>query len=615
MIKKAVLALFYSSLIVVQSCSFLAEHNNVAPEGISSAENPNTAEGFSFGAEGSSSDAEGSETVLNAGETVIKAPKRYQPFSTDTLYSLIVAELAAGRQQYDVTLANYVREARSTGDVGVIARATRLAEYFRSHNETLEMGQLWLEQAPDNIEANSIVATTYIAQRKPLQALNYAEKILSLIDNNDNNANKLAAITETIVNYSREIDTLTRQTLIQRYHALGDTYPDYPSIKVGLSRLYEAQQDTATAYSIIQQVLATHSNYLPAAMQEIHLLQASEQTELAIEKMKDHLDKYPDNYRLRLLYARLLIQTDIQAAYEEFSRLSAASPKHLDIKFSKALIASELKKTEEAKQLFIELLSAGYRPNTVHYYLGSLAEQNKQNDDALNHYLSVKAGSTEYIISHSRAAQIMAHKGKLKQAQLHLSEIRATSPNHKPELYNIEADILESLDKIEPALAILTQAVNNFPDNINLRYSRSNLYEKTDQLLLMESDLRHILSLEPENAAALNALGYFLTTRTERHQEALDLIESALSIKPDDPAIIDSMGWALFNLGRTEEAIEYLRKAFELFPDPEVAAHLGEALWVNGNKQEARSIWTTNLKDNPNDSRILETMERLKASP
>jgi tetratricopeptide (TPR) repeat protein len=129
----------------------------------------------------------------------------------------------------------------------------------------------------------------------------------------------------------------------------------------------------------------------------------------------------------------------------------------------------------------------------------------------------------------------------------------------------------------------------------------------------MEDDLRHALDLEPQNPAILNALGYFLTIRTERFQEALDLIQKALDIRPEDAAILDSMGWILFKLGRVEEAIPYLRKAFEKFPDPEVAAHLGEALWVSGQQQEALKIWNTTLSKNTDDSIIPDTMRRLNA--
>jgi tetratricopeptide (TPR) repeat protein len=541
-------------------------------------------------------------------------PQRYGSFTTDTLYSLLVAELASTRQIYDLTLQNYIHEARSTEDLGVIARATRLAQYFRAHDDALEMGTDWLAQAPNDIEANAIVATSYINKREPLKALDYAEKILSLINPEDEQANRRAALTETIANYSRDLDTLTRERLIQRYRLLITQYPQYPAIKVGLSVLYTAAKDTAQAYELVKEALAQENQYLPAIMQEIRLLQTSQQTDLAIQKLKAYLkDGQSENYRLRLLYARLLTQTDIEAAYEEFVYLSEQSPTHLDIKFSRALVALELKKREEAQRLLLELLAVQYRPNTIHFYLGNLDEVDKRYEQAIKHYLSITAGE-DYIAGHSRAARIMAIQGDIEAAQSHFTQLRSQSPHQRPQLYNAEAEVLEGLEKIDAAILILDQGVNEFPDNVDLRYTRSSLYEKNNQLTLMESDLRHILSLEPENAAALNALGYFLTNRTHRHYEALELIQQAIAIRPDDPAIIDSLGWALFNLGRTEEAIEYLRKAYELFPDPEVAAHLGEALWVNGKKQEAHSIWTNNLKENPNDSRIIDTMQRLNVN-
>ena len=541
-------------------------------------------------------------------------PERYGRFTPETLYSLLVAELAATRKQYDLTLENYLYEARSTEDLGLIQRTARLAQYFRNQKYALEMGESWLSLEPNNLEANAIVANAYIEFRQPLKALDYAEVILAALKPEEKSANRSAAITETIANYSHEADTLTRQALIERYEALRQGYPQYLSITVGLSTLYAAQKDTAKAYNLIEEVLAQDESYLPAIVQQVRLLQASQQNTKAIDILKAHLEKQPENYRLRLLYARLLTQSDIHLAYAEFVKLSEQSPQHLDIQFSRALIALELKKRDEAKELLQKLLDLNYRPNTIHFYLGNLAELDKKTEQALEHYFAITGGE-DYFSAHSRVARIMATQGNIEYAQQHFAKLRQESPNRKPDLFVIEAEVLQMLGYIDPALNILTQGVDEFPDNIDLRYNRSSLYEQTNQLALMESDLRHILTLEPENAAALNALGYFLTNRTERHEEALALIAQALQLKPDDPAIIDSMGWALFNLGRTDEAIQYLRKAFELFPDPEVAAHLGEALWVNGNKQEARSIWNKNLEENPNDSRILDTMERLKATP
>lgn len=545
-----------------------------------------------------------------AGSTPME-PTSYSNFSIDTLYSLMVAEIAASRKQYDITLNNYISEAKATGDLGVISRATRLAQYFRKHNLTLEMGKAWLDLEPENLEANALVATAYIEQRQPLKALNHAEVILKLINPNSKTANRSAAITETIANFSTDTDTLTLQTLITRFQQLSQQYPKYPSILVGLSTLYESQKDTAKAYQVIKEALNLDDRYMPALMQEVRLLQSSDQVDLALEKLKAHLTDQPDDYRIRLLYARLLTQSDINAAYTEFTILSEQSPKHLDIKFSRALVALELQKRAIAEQLFKELLAVNYRPNTMHFYLGNLAELSEDLNSAVKNYLAIDGGD-DYFAAHSRAARIMAQQGSMDRARNHFKQLRQESPDRRPRLYMAEAEVMEALGKLDLALETLTEAASFYPDNTDIRYNRSSLYEQNDQLALMESDLRHILTLEPDNSAALNALGYFLTTRTTRYSEALELIKKAINLKPDDPAILDSMGWVLFKLGRTDEAINYLRKAFELFPDPEVAAHLGEALWVKGNKQEARSIWDNNLKEHPNDSRILDTMERLK---
>ncbi|MFT7223498.1 MAG: tetratricopeptide (TPR) repeat protein [Cellvibrionaceae bacterium] len=542
------------------------------------------------------------------------APIVYGAFTEKSLYSLLVAELAVSRQQYDLALNNYIEEAKATGDVGIIARAARLAQYFRRDRQALEMGKLWVDRAPENIEANILMATAHIQLRQPLDALNYAETILASPGPDQDRNVHSTAITETIANFSRNADGLTLQALVERYRQLTQRYPSDLSTRVGLSILYESQGNTSTAYEIIEQVLLEDGQYMPALMQEVRLLQASQQTDLAIDKLKAQLGKRPNDLRLRLLYARLLTQTDINAAYEEFTRLSAQSPRHLDIKFSRALIALELEKWQVAERLLTELLQVPYRQNAVRFYLGNLAEATEDLDGALRYYFAIIDGEN-YTTGHSLAARILAKQGRIADAQIHFKRLRQQSPERRPELYITEAEILQTLGYLDLALMALDRGVTEYPDNIDLRYVRSGFYEQMDKLQLMESDLRHILALEPENATALNALGYFLTNRTQRYEEALQLITMALELQPDNAAIMDSMGWVLFKLGRNGEAIDYLRRALEQFPDPEIAAHLGEALWVNGDKQDARAIWSDNLKENPEDRQILDTMRRLRATP
>jgi len=139
--------------------------------------------------------------------------------------------------------------------------------------------------------------------------------------------------------------------------------------------------------------------------------------------------------------------------------------------------------------------------------------------------------------------------------------------------------------------------------------------EKLNNLQQLEADLRRMLEIRPNDATALNALGYTLTDRTDRHQEAFGYISAALEQRPEDPAIIDSMGWVLYRLGRPDEALPYLQRAYEAYPDPEIASHLGEVLWVLGQKKEARRIWQDTLKAHPDNDIIKETVNRLTGQP
>jgi Flp pilus assembly protein TadD len=137
------------------------------------------------------------------------------------------------------------------------------------------------------------------------------------------------------------------------------------------------------------------------------------------------------------------------------------------------------------------------------------------------------------------------------------------------------------------------------------------LAEQQDNLLLMEKDLRLVLAADPNNAAALNALGYTLADRTTRYAEALELVLRAMALQPNEPAILDSMGWVLFRTGRYAESVQYLSRAYGSFPDPEVAAHLGEALWVNGDKDGAMAVWQGALLRDPGHPILLDTLDRL----
>jgi tetratricopeptide (TPR) repeat protein len=546
---------------------------------------------------------------------IITPPIEYRPFPTDTLYSLLVAEVAATRQNFGLTLEHYIEQAHATNDQAVITRASRIAQFFRDHPNSLAMGQLWLAQEPNNIEALTLVANAHVELNDPLLALDYTERLLqqlSLISNPDSQRDG-GAFTETIANYSKRSSKDTITNLISRFKILAAQYPHLSGIKVGLSILHQTNGEMNAAFTWVKNALAQTPERTSAIVQEIFLLQQDKQTPLAITKLKAQLEKDPSNSRLRLVYARLLTETNIAEAYKQFTQLSEQSPKQLDFKFSRAILGAELNKADEAKPLFLELLKANHQPDTVLFYLGHIEESQDNLPAAQQHYLSVTKGDN-YLPAQNRAARILIVQGEISQAQQLFTDLRNKLPDIKERAYVTESNLLVRNKSDDAALPLLNTAIKEFPDNSDLRYNRSTIYERQGQLALMESDFRHVLTLDPDNVYALNGLGYFLAIRTERYDEAYQLITRALALKPGDAAILDSMGWISFKMGRIDEAITHLQKAFSLYPDPEVAAHLGEALWAKGKHQEAKTIWKSNLHANPDAPEILETLKRLGVS-
>jgi len=529
------------------------------------------------------------------------------PFSPEALYSLLVAEMAGARRQYDITLGNYIQQAHKTKDIGVIARAARIAQFLKSHQPALDAGLLWLSLEPDNREANLIVANELLELGRLSNALTHAQKIISDGEN---------PIFEAIANRSAKANNTTTEQLLKRYSALNARHPQVLSIGVGLSLLQAQAKQPEQAMATINNTLKTNPDYIAAVIQQARLLHQDNQTALALSKLRIKVDKFPNDNRLRLMYARLLTSTDLHVAYEQFDRLAQSTPGQPDILFSKALIAIELKRFDDAQGILQQLADTHYRTDIVGFYLGHIAEQKNNPEKALEYYLAVqpsndKVQNQDYISAHSRAARIMATQGRLEDSRKHFAQLREKTPDREALLYGAEANMLESLNHREQALALLTTAIDKYPDNVQLLYNRAILYEQADHVIPMEKDLQRILSLDAENASALNALGYFLTSRTSRYDEALSLIKRALAVRPNDPAILDSMGWALYKLGQYEQAIEYLQQALNTLPDGEIAAHLGEVLWVSGKQSAAQQIWRDALKRNANDKRITETMERL----
>lgn len=536
-----------------------------------------------------------------ADEEAVEHPVR--AFPTETLYDLLVAELAGMDNNLPLALSNYLTQARATRDPRIVARAARVAAYAENHPALLEMSLLWSDIEPDNLDARSVATLSLGREGRLTEALKHAEFVLKQGDQ------------EPIMGLTVSAGGSTpaqRQTLLDAYTDLRSRLPRDETVLLTYAMLLRQQGQFLTALATVDELLEQAPAKESAIMLKAQLLHQLGKKQEATKFLGTVLDGLADSKRLRLQYARFLAEDDLLGAYQQLNTLIAQYPHDAELAYTLALVCRGLNKNEEARELYTQLSKNPNMASAAHYELGQLAEEENNGDAVLLHYRAVRNGP-KFLPAVVKLGRFMADNGQLSSAQLYMGQLRLEYPHYSAQLYQIESELLVENQLIGDARLILSEALDHFPNNISLLYSRSILSERENDFASSEQDLRAILAQDANNSMALNALGYTLTLHTDRYEEARQLILRALELNPGDPAIIDSLGWVLFQLGEYDTAIIHLREALEKMPDPEIAAHLGEALWANDQREEALQIWQQILEQHPDNPIILETMQRLQA--
>ncbi len=528
-----------------------------------------------------------------------------RPFPDDSFHELLVAEFAVRRNRYDLALGNYLQQAHRTRDAGVTSRATRLAQFLRADKATLDAAQLWVELEPDNLEAQYTLATMLAKNGRIMAALDH----MTIVLEGGGHTNFPAVIASAL-----NLDIGLRQQSEERIDQLLAKHKDNTQLMTSKALLLQQREQPEQALAMIRQVLAFDEKDLHAVVVEARLLQQLERNEEAFTRLEKVVQQHPNNRRLRLQYARMLMNKDINLAREQFEVLLSQTPTDADLLLSLGIISQETDLLDDAEVYFKRLLETGKRTSQAHYYLGQVAEKREQWQQAIQHYQNVPLGS-DFISAINRITQLYQREGMIETARSYLQNLRLQHPQHSIRLYLFEANLLLSSKQYEQGQQLLTEALLIHPKQANLLWTRSMFSEKLDNIELMTSDLEEVIAQDPDNAVALNALGYTLADRAIRLDEAYVMIKRALELKPKDPAILDSLGWVQYRRGNMLEAISLLQQAFEAFPDHEVAAHYGEILWIMGQKEQAMEVWTKGLLNNPNSPIINETMQRLNVMP
>ena len=555
--------------------------------------------------------AEAEVSAVNASIAESKVPKRPRPsdypvapFPKDALYQLLVAEVAGYRGEYSTALEKYVDMALKTRDAGVAQRAAMLAVYLKRYEEALTTSKIWVEQEPDSIEARRYLSEQLLRIGDMEQAIVHMEAIKNL--------GGLANF-ESFAYSAANMDDKGREVLLEAMSRMLAEYPGDEQLMFSKAVLLEQSGQLEEALQLANQLLVSKKD-INVIVLKVNALKDLLRTDEALIFLESTLEELADKRRLRLIYARMLFEAErLVDAEKQYEQVHQQAPNDSDILFALALISMEQGKDESAKGYLNQMIRFNRRANEAHYYLGSIADKNDKIPQAISEYKMVGPGR-EYLAAQVRIAALLADQDRLDDARAHLENQRANNPDRYNRLVMIEGQLLSERGHEAEFFELLEMVIQKQPENVELLYFRAMTGQSLGRLDVLEQDLLRVIEIDPGNADAMNALGYTLADQTDRHDEALVLIERALEIKPNEAAFIDSLGWVQYRLENYKDAVTNLRKALSLFDNDEVAAHLGEVLWVSGEQQEARNVWQKALDARP-DSDILKRVIKRFVAP
>lgn len=528
-------------------------------------------------------------------------PTVYGQFSQDTLFDLLTAEIAGQRDRFDIALDNYLKQARSTRDPGITERAVRVAEFLGNEQAANEMTALWVEIAPQDPEALRSAAIHLARAGQHEQAMSMMQRALDLHGETHFDFLALAAA---------QTDPQTRNALLTSLRQMQERHPDNAQLVFARALLLQQADRPEQALELLEE--HPRSNEVAPIILLHSRLLAEQDPKRAEALLYDGLERFPGDVRLRLMLARLLVSdSNFKDARVQYQKLAVDNPDDADLQMSLGLIDLELGDAEQAVIHLQHTLQLAPGNNTARYHLGSAYLAAGRSEDAMLTWQSIDSG-TELLTSRVQIAQLLLEQDRITALRAQFQQDRDQHPQHGLTLFQIEIEALLP-DHPELAMAQVSTALQAYPQDSSLLYSRAMLHERLGNLRGVVQDLSTIIEQDPNNAMALNALGYTLADHNVQLERALSLITRAAELSPEDPAIKDSLGWVHFRLGNLDQAEALLREAFEDYPDQEVAAHLGEVLWRQGSKREARKVWREGLKLDPESDLIPSTRDRLEA--
>lgn len=552
--------------------------------------------------------------------------------SPELLFRLVVAEIAAQRGQPGTAYTEYLRVARATKDPRMAKRAMEIALSARALQEALDAADIWYQIAPLDPESGQAYISLLLASGQ----YDLAQPLLDIqLAHAPNPSELLDRIQRAVVGAPEPAHSyMFLQALAAPYLSRADQGYD---IQLILARAAQAAGDSNRALWHVREARRLRPEAEPALIALAQLLlepdragpgappgrtadQLLADRNEVITTLQKFLRDHPNANAVQLIYARALVgagrYADAQAQFEDVLR---RAPDNAEPLFALGVLELESEHFDEARGHFDRYLAAltpesGRDFDVVYLNLARACQGQHQYADALNWMRKVNSSALAGQRLELEAFALV-HLDRVDEALGLLRDLPSETAQQREQRIVLLGQVLREAHRDAESFALLDQALSASPDDPALLYETAMSAERLDRLDVMETHIRRLVALHPDYAHAYNALGYSLADRNVRLNEAYDLVKKALNLSPDDAFIIDSMGWVQFRLGKLDESRALLERAFRIKADTDVAAHLGEVLWAQGDHDAARAV-LLNAQRHDRDSEALRgALKRLNIQP
>jgi tetratricopeptide (TPR) repeat protein len=527
----------------------------------------------------------------------------------EILYQLLLADIAIQRSEFHLAAKAYLEAAKTTRDPRLARRATEVSMYAKQPMLGLEAARLWTELDPESVRAKQFVAALLVTENELAEAKTYIAKLLA------DEAKDGTRLPESLLQLNRLLSPqkdkvavfdLVRE-LVAPYSKLPEAH--FAIAQAGMNSGLSEVRVAEASLSEIDKALELRPDWEVAIVLKAQILMRTDSAR-GLEVLKKYLADHPQARSVRAGYAQTLVEQKKLPEAREQLIILAKEDQRPEMQMAIARISLQMNDYDAAEAVLQKLADnpAG-DPDAARLYLGQISEERKRYEQALERYRSVEDGE-HYWTAQLRIAYVMTKLGKLDDAREFLHHIDVDTDAERIQIIQTEAQLLRETERYKEAYSLLEEGLEKYKDSADLMYDLAMAAEKIDKLEVVEKQLKQLIAMKPDSAQAYNALGYTLVDRTQRSEEGLRYIEKAYALSPEDPFILDSMGWALYRVGKLDQSIPYLRKALAERPDAEIAAHLGEVLWAKGERNEAQQVWQSQLRETPDNTVLRDTIRR-----